>query len=403
MSQKTKFLKVAIPIIIIIVGILIMKVLTAGRPEPKKEVKKDPGILAQVLKTEKKDTEIIVKGTGTVEAAQEVSVIPQVSGRAVYTAPDLVVGGFFRTDEILFKIEDSDYTLAVTRSRAAMAKSEYDLATIESQARIARTEWERINKDNETQPNPLVLFEPQLKNAKAALQSAAAALEQAKLDLERTKVKAPFNSIVRSENIDIGQYVKSGGSVAVLAGTDEAEIAVPLPMDDLRWLDIPRHGKRQNGASASLRLSVGGESYEWSGRVVRSTGEVDSKNRMMKLIVEVKDPYGLKDTKDSAWPALAAGTFVNVQITGRMLKDVFVIPRTALRDNSTVWIMDRENKLHIKKVSALRLEKDEVIISEGLLDGDMIVLTNISGAVNGMKLRRMKEKKNYNNQITNSK
>jgi hypothetical protein len=33
-----------------------------------------------------------------------------------------------------------------------------------------------------------------------------------------------------------------------------------------------------------------------------------------------------------------------------------------------------------------------VIISEGLLDGDMIVLTNISGAVNGMKLRPMKEK-----------
>jgi RND family efflux transporter MFP subunit len=391
MSLKTKFLKIIIPVIILLVGIVIMKVLTSGRSEPKKEIKKIPGVLARVIKAERGNTEIILKGTATVEAAQKISIIPQVSGLVPNAAPDLVVGGFFKKDAILFEIEDTDYRLALERAMSSRAKAEYELATIESQASIARSEWERINKDNDDAPNPLVLYEPQLRSAKAALASALAQVEQARLDIERTKIKAPFSARVRTENIESGQYVKSGNSVITLAGTDTAEIAVPMPIKDLRWLKIPRRGKRQNGASASVQLKVGGESYKWHGRVMRSTGEVDPKSRMMELIVEIKDPYGLKDKINSTRPALAAGTFVDVDIKGRMLEDVFVIPRTALRDNSTVWVMDKENKLRIKTVAPLRMEKEKVIIAEGIDNGDMIVLTNISGAADGMKLRPMKE------------
>lgn len=387
MSKKTTVLKIIIPFIVIITGILIMVTLVKSRPEPKKEARKDPGILVRVIKAEKIDREVIVKSTGTVEAAQEVSVIPQVSGRIVYVAPDLDVGGFFKTDEILFKIEDTDYRLALERAKASRAKADYDLATIESQASIARSEWERMNRDNQTPPNPLVLYKPQLKNAQAALASAEAAVKQAEIDLERTRIRVPFNSRVRSENIDLGQYVTSGQSVAVLAGTDAAEIMVPLPLDDLRWLEIPRYGKTQNGAAASVYLDMRGEKYKWKGRVVRSTGEVDTKSRMMQLVVQVDDPYGLKVKKDTSHPALALGTFVDVHLRGKMLRNVFVIPRIAFRDNSTVWIMDSNQKLLIRNVMPSRIEREEVIISEGLENGEMIVATNISGAADGMKLR----------------
>lgn len=390
MSRKTIFLKIALPIIIIIVGIIIMKALVSRRLAPERKVTTDPGILVHVLKAERENTEIIVKGAGTVKSAQEVSIIPQVSGRIVYAAPNLYVGGFFEKDALLFEIENTDYRLALERALSSRAKAEYELATIESQARIARAEWERINKVNDGAPNPLVLYEPQLRSAKAALASALAQVEQAALDIERTKIKAPFSARVRTENIEYGQYVKAGNGVVTLAGTDTAEIAVPMPVDDLQWLKIPRHGNRQKGASASVKFEVGSESYEWRGRVVRSTGEVDPKNRMMEIIVEVRDPYGLKDKNNSIRPDLAAGTFVDVHIKGRMLKEVFVIPRTAFRDNSTVWVMDKENKLRIKNVVPLRTEREKVIIAEGIVNGDMIVLTNISGAADGMKLRPMK-------------
>jgi hypothetical protein len=107
---------------------------------------------------------------------------------------------------------------------------------------------------------------------------------------------------------------------------------------------------------------------------------------MMQIIVGIDDPYGLEN-KETDRPALAAGTFVDVRIKGRTLENVFVIPRIAFRDNSTVWVMDTSNKLQIEKVLISRIEREKVIIAEGLDDGDMIVLTNISGAANGMKLR----------------
>ncbi len=187
-----KLIKIVIPIIIIISGIVIMVVLVAIRPEPIKEVKADPGVLVKLFEVKKTSVPIVVKGTGTVTSAEEVSINPQVSGLVTRVSPEFAVGGFFLKDEILFEIEDTDYRLALDRANAARAKAEYDLATMESQALVARSEWERLNRDNQEQPNPLVLFEPQLKNSISALASAEALVKQAELDLERTGIKAPL-------------------------------------------------------------------------------------------------------------------------------------------------------------------------------------------------------------------
>jgi RND family efflux transporter MFP subunit len=212
-------------------------------------------------------------------------------------------------------------------------------------------------------------------------------VDQAQLALDRTELKAPFNSRVKSENIDIGQYVKSGSSIAVLAGTDSVEIAVPLTSENLRWLNIPLHSRTLNGPDAVVSVTNSGPDNEWQGHVLRSTGEVNPKSRMMDIIIEVRDSYRLLNPKNTGRPALTIGTFVNVQLKGKKLKDVFVIPRITYRDDSTVWLIDNESKLRIQKVVPVRIEKDEVIISTGLTDGDQIIVTNISGAANGMKLR----------------
>lgn len=393
MSQRNLFLKISIPLIIIIAGAAAMYGLKYSRTEPKKEIRTDPGILVRTARAVKKDVTVMVKGTGTVEASQEISVIPQVSGSVVYVSPNLVVGGRFRKGEVLFRIEDIDYVLGLEQAKAARATAEYELAKIESSAEIARSEWERLKLDDAAEASPLVLYEPQLANARAALTSASASVEQAKLALDRTSVKAPINAIVKSENIDIGQYVKSGSSVAVLTGTDTGEINIPLRSEDLYWLDVPVHGRNRDVPEAVVSVTVGGRTFEWQGHVLRTTGEVDPKSRMMQVVVEVDDPYGVQGNNHTGRPVLAIGTFVHVDIKGSLLKDVFVIPRSAFRDNATVWVMGKDDKLRIQDVTPVRFEKDTVIISRGLNDGDRIVLTNISGAADGMRLRAMEDKK----------
>lgn len=389
MSFRYKAFRVILPLIIVVAGVAVMAALIKSRPAPKKEVKTSPGALVRVMEVQKGDRSIKVRATGTAQPARKVTLIPQVTGRVVYTSPALVAGGFFKQGELMFRIEDIDYRLAADRAEAALVSAEYGLARIESQARVARQEWDRINGDDNVEPNPLVLYEPQLKDAKAALKSAEAALAQARLDLDRTEVYAPFNCVVSSEDVELGQYVRAGTSVASISGTDEAEIIVPLPLDELKWLEIPR-GAGGRGAAASVAVDTGGVKHSWKGHVVRSLAEVDPKGRMMNVVVSVNDPYGLSGGRKNR-PALAFGTFVDVLIEGKGVTDVITIPRTAFRGDSTVWTMDGGNMLRIVKVTPLKIERDEVILSDGLAEGDLIVLTTLAGAADGMKLRPLQE------------
>jgi hypothetical protein len=193
--------------------------------------------------------------------------------------------------------------------------------------------------------------------------------------------------MVRSEEVGLGKYVRAGNSVAVVASVDGAEIVVPLPLDDLRWLNIPRQKDSEEGSPATVRLEVGSNLYQWQGQLVRSLGAVDMKSRMSQLAVRVEDPYRLQKEGNTQKLNLELGTFVEVVFQGETLPDVVQIPRRALRQNSTVWTMDSEQKLKIVAVEILRLQKDTVLISGGLEDGARVILTTLPGGVDGMKLR----------------
>ncbi|PLX85495.1 MAG: efflux RND transporter periplasmic adaptor subunit [Desulfuromonas sp.] len=387
MSAKNKFVRIALPLIILIVGFVGMRTLINSRQAPQKTTPEHPGVLAEVIAVESRERQIRVSATGTVQARQEASITPQVSGRVTGLSPDFVAGGFFRKGDLLFDIEAVDYQLAVDRAQAALAKTEYDLATVESQARVARQEWDRLTLEDKGEPPPLALYEPQMKNAQAAVDAARAALEQSRLDLKRTRVYAPFNCRVRSEQADLGQYVRAGEGVAVIAGTDSAEVVVPLPLEELQWLNIPGPGSGQAGSPARVRMNVGGSTSDWEGRVVRSLGEVDARGRMARVVVAVTDPYGMEETAMPGRPALAVGMFVDVTLEGETLPSVIALPRRALHEGSTVWVADDKNLLRFRTVEVLRLEQDEVLIAGGLENGARVVLTVLPGAADGMRVR----------------
>lgn len=382
--MKEKIMKWVLPFIIILAGLGLMMLLNSSRAVSVKEVKKEMGALVHVMSAVQTKHQVVVEGTGIVQPSREITVVPEVSGLITYVSPYFVAGGFFKKSEIMFEISDADYKLAIEQAKAKKVNAEYELSIIESRARIARTEWEKIAINTDKSPNPLVLYEPQMKNARAALAAAAAALHQSQLELERTKVVAPFNCIVRSESVAAGQYVRAGSTAAVIAGTDSVEIAAPFALEELRWLDIPLQPKGGKGSPAVVTVRVGEDAYHWNGHIVRSQQEVDEKTRMVKIVIEVKEPYKLSGS-NKKYP-LAINTFVEVSIKGKTISGIS-IPKAAFRENSTVWVMDNENKLRIRNVTPVRTERETVIIGNGLSHGDVVVKTNLSGVADGMKLR----------------
>ena len=387
MSSREKLIKIGLPFLILVVIGLITVIMIKSRKNPEKIAQVDRGALVEFMIAEKTNRQVTINSTGVVQPRQEVTISPQVTGNVTSISPQFIAGGFFKKGEMLFEVETIDYELALEQARAALAKREFELSSVESRARIARQEWKRLKKDQVAPPNSLVLYEPQLKDAKANLASARAALKQTELNLARTRVTAPFNCVVRSENVDKGQYVRAGNGVAVIAGTDTAEVVVPVDLDDLQWLAVPGPGRKGNSSSARINLNSGSRSYSWPGEIDRLLAEVDPQGRMARLVVSIKDPYLLENTAPQDHPPLAIGSFIEVIFQGKEMPKIFALPRQAFRDNNTVWIMDENNLLRIRPVTAVRLERTEVFISEGIKAGDRVILTNLTGAADGMKLR----------------
>ncbi len=200
MKSRSRILKVVLPIIILLAGAVGMVGMVSSKTPPQKIEKSRIGTLVETQVLQVGDHQVRIHATGTVQSATRVDIVPQVSGRVVRLAENFEEGGFFAEGELLFEIEDADYRLAIEKSRAQIAKAEYDLASVESQARVARQEWDRVKLEDKHRPNPLVLYEPQLKNARAALASAQADLRQSRLDLQRTRILAPFNGRISAKS-----------------------------------------------------------------------------------------------------------------------------------------------------------------------------------------------------------
>ncbi|TNF48354.1 MAG: efflux RND transporter periplasmic adaptor subunit [Deltaproteobacteria bacterium] len=387
-----KMKRALLPFLVIVIALVLTFVLVQSRKTPKPHETPHLGPLVEVGLLTKANRQVLVSGTGSAQSRYEVSITPQVKGRVRELSPQMVAGGTFQKGELLFAIEDVDYQLAIAHAQASLAQAELELLRNENLADLARKEWHSLNGESALEPNPLVVYEPQLKSARALRDAARANVKQAELNLERTRVFAPFDCYVRSEQLEIGQFLNAGAPVATVAGIDPIEIIVPLPLDELVWLKVPRKGTGQRGSLAKVDLQSGGRTFHWQGEVTRSLGEIDPRNRMARVVVTVKDPFAGNSEKATLLNDLLPGMFVNVQIQGEELSDVVSVPRGAMHDNDTIWVIDDENRLHIREVEILRRERDEVLIRSGVDANEKIVLTNLSGAAEGMLLRpKMRE------------
>ncbi|MDP8208729.1 MAG: HlyD family efflux transporter periplasmic adaptor subunit [Candidatus Electryonea clarkiae] len=398
LSKLLSRFRFLIPPLIIIFGAVVMIALSKSRKRPQREKIEFSGALVETIDAELSNKGVVIKGNGSVQPRYEVTLIPQVGGRVDWVHPRLATGNAFSKDDTLLSIEALDYELVVQQAEAAVAQAEYQSEVASANAGIAAREWELMERTRENllgnssgsssentntvnSPNPLVLHEPQLRQAEAALLSAKARLEQAKLNLNRTVLTAPFNCRVRSQTVAPGKIVGPSTPLASLYATDIVEIEVGISMGDLAWMQIP-------GAKAEVILNTGENEYQWSGIVDRSAGVVDQIGRLAKVVVQVKKPFA---RNNSGKPELSIGSFVTVLIEGRVLEDIVALPRATIRENSTVWVVSDSNTLQIRDVIVKRLTPDEALLSSGINPNDEVIITSLSGAANGMKLRMIHE------------
>lgn len=378
-------LKFVLPLVVLVVGGLGTKALIDMREVPEPEPREVVVPRVRTIAVEATDYEVWVPSRGSVVPRTESRLVVEVAGRVTAISPDLVSGGFFEVNDVLLEIDPRDYELAVAQSNLDVARAERNLAEQQADADVARREWETIGRGEAT---PLTLREPQVAEAQASLAAAAAMLERAKRDLSRTRVTAPFSGRVRQKSVDLGQYVQPGVGVATLYATDIAEVRLPLPDAELQFLMLPvagRPGADQRRPQVRLSATFAGARRHWEGTIVRTEGEIDPRTRMVMTVAQVIDPYGQDDPEQQV--PLAIGMFVEADIHGIVLEDVLVLPRTALRDDGQIFVLDEDDRLRFVSAVIVRAERENVVVRAEIETGTRVVVSPLEIVTNGMQVR----------------
>ncbi len=381
--------KVVLPILVLLAALAGAAVMVAARPEIETRPPDVQAPLVRVVTAEPRDVRLSVRTHGTVAPRTESNLVPEVGGRVVWVSPALASGGFFSAGEPLLRLDQTDYRLRVERAEAA-------LTSARSQAGLTarnRARSDQLAREGLMAPTTREDAEHAAAAAAAAVRDAEAALAQARRDLERTTLVAPYDGRVREEQVDVGQFVDRGASLAKLYAVDYAEVRLPVPDADLAFLDLAldHRGRAPSGAGPAVVLTArfAGQVHRWHGRIVRTEGELDPQSRMVYAVARVDDPYRA-DAADTR-PPLAVGMFVEAEILGRDVAAVVTLPRAALRGADRVLLVDGQNRLRERAVTVLRADGEQVLVSAGLEAGERVCVSPLETAVDGLLVRPVAE------------
>jgi len=375
-------LKRLLPLFVLLGGFLIAGLLILVGPDVQPRISESVAPLVRVAIAEPQTYQFSVHTHGSVVPRTESDLVVEVDGRIITMSPFLVSGGFFSKGDVLLEIDPLDYQTDLEQARARLSRIESDLENeqkghlrIESlHARGTVSDTQRDNALN------------RLKIAEATMREAKASLSQAERNLERTQIIAPYDGRVRSENVDIGQFVRRGDEIGTIYATDFVEVRLPIQDEELAYLDLPLGRAGQESAaqlSVTLTAKFAGEQHQWQGYVVRTEGELDPNTRMMHVVARVANPYG---SANKSAP-LSIGLFVDAEIHGRTVPNVTVLPRSALRAGDRLLLVDKSNKLRFRKVEVLRLAGNNVYIGNGVSTGDRVCLSTMQSSADGMLVR----------------
>ena len=381
---------IVVGLLILIGAIVAAVILVKTKPKAKKKKRASMIPVVELVRIEASDENVIVNAMGTVIPAVDINLQSEVNGRVTWINHDFVEGGLVKKDDVVIKVDDSDYKLALLRRQAQLKIEESNLRLEEGRQDIAKREWEMLNvaSDLGEEDLELALRKPQLVKQQALVDAARADLGQAELMLARTEIKAPFDAVVRRASVNVGDQASLGKVLAQLVGVDTYWVLASVRVSELKWIALP-DAEGKNGATVKVILA---DNRSRDGVVIRQLPDLEANGRMARLLIAVDDP--IMGGNDEKQVSMLLGQYVRVRIMGPAEKNVYRVSRNALRDGGELWLLGKGNKLDVVDVEVVWSDRDSVILNGNILnDGDKLIMTDLDVVVEGMQLRDVKDAK----------
>ena len=323
-----------------------------------------PVVLMQI---ERKDLPITYTLPGQLSGVQSVDVIARVEGTLLKQY--FSNGKTVRAGESLFLIDPSTY-------QAQVKEREAQLQGAIAQYTYAKAEYERIRGLFEKDAYSKAQYEQAYSTFQAAESqkiSAQQALDIAKINLSYTKVLATVDGIVQKPEYTLGSYVKAGSQLTSIAGVNTLYVNFAIP--------ATRHQHIMDFLAKGLFV------LDPAGYTVNIT-RYDNTQYPIEASVDFIGTNINTTTNSVSWRAilnntkgdLLPGEFVSTELKGLIAKNAVVIPQKAIisrGSQSFVWIIGENNIAQLRPVILGDTVNKDVIILQGLEQGDRIIVEGI--------------------------
>ncbi|HAG52983.1 MAG TPA: hypothetical protein DCL21_04260 [Alphaproteobacteria bacterium] len=367
-----------------VIGFVILK---ESRPIIHKKEAKELSYLVKIDTLRANNESIVIPVSGEIKAAHEYFITAEVKGKVDNVSGKLIAGAKFGKDELLFTVDPREYMAELEKAHAGLNIAQYDLDLAEGKAKAGIFAWEiqnkglseqdkqeRINSKEYSLSTGLVDKDKQ----EESLTSAVSHLTLKELDIERTEFRAPCNGVVLSENVELGQLVNVGDSPVKFVCTDYFYLESDIISNKLQYLQFNQDSEIDSDVIV-YNTDSGLEKYGYKGKILSFIPQVSQSGRVARSLIKVFEPmqYDIP---------LFIGSFVEGTVEGKVLENVFKLKYSSLRNNSTVWLVDNNNRMKIVKVNVVFSDREYVYVDSGIKNGDRVVTSKVPTAVNGLKL-----------------
>ncbi|MGV3662758.1 MAG: efflux RND transporter periplasmic adaptor subunit [Prosthecobacter sp.] len=384
-----KVIRVVLPIAILAACGYYAWWLIAHKPEMKTMETRPVLVTVEGMTLKKTTYPVRVAAQGAVQPRTRSTLVPEVAGLIVEMSASFRPGGFFEKDEVLLKLDPVDYETAVTVADASVALAKVTLAEEEARSEQALENWKALGRQGT--PGEFASRAPQVARAKADLSAAEARVVKAKRDLQRTVIRAPYAGQVLEQAVDVGQYVGQGTTLGRIFATDYVEVRLPLPERESQFVRLPERYRdgSETAPPTKVRLltHVAGKPVPWEGRLVRVESALDENTRQTTAVAQIDNPFAKR--ADGA-PPLKIGQFVEAEVEGDPLQDMFVIPRSAVRAGNEIILITPKQTLRRMNVEPVVGTTEHIVVAanmpKGPQEGDVLCLTPIPFPADGARV-----------------
>lgn len=337
------------------------------KPAPRKA-------LVETSKTVVMDMVGDINLVGTIRASKESVVSSEVAGRVV--AVNKNEGDRVEKGEEVIKLDQASFAIALKGAKGEFLKA---LAKQKRESLgLARTR--KLFEQNITSKEAMDDARLALDSAKAELMLATAKKEKAELDLARCLVKAPYAGFITARYIDEGEWIDKGKPMFEMVDIDHVEVILQV-VDRII-------GLINKNSLANVRIDgLPGKTFEGKVMAISPKADPEARTFLVKLVIDNKDG------------AIKAAMVARATIkTDKDALKVLVVPKDAVvmrHGKRAVFVDSGEGTVRELVVETGKETGDYVeVLSSGIKEGDMLVVTGNEILRNGSAIKVVGEK-NY--------